>query len=309
MNAPVVRHLFLLLAAAMVIPGSARAADRGMQFIGASRATPADIDVASRLYRAAGGRTQISLLPFEFNPQAPFTNATRFVQQTLPGLSGSLTVTLYVGWYPHDAQGLREQAAFWTAWQDSSPSPAQRALRNGYLDRLRLVDGWIVTMNQWARANGIANRLDFVVVPVLEDTCPSSRRAGYERLVDSTRSVQRADGVTRTTLRRSSLNENVFRIDDVALELHGRWEDVRGSLRSGDVWSNDGTDYSERAFLAAENAALDRGVTVLVWRDAYNGLPKGTGYERNWARRTVDPFTGSGAAAEVHVLSKVLSQR
>jgi len=314
------RHLLLLIAAVTLLPGFAWAADRGMQFIGASRTTPADIEIASRLYREAGGSTQFSFLPFEFNPQAPFTNATRFVQQTVPGLSGSLTVTCYVSWWPHDPQGRGEQLAFWKAWQNPNPSFAQRALRNGYLDRLRLVDEWIKDMNRWARANGIASRLDFVVAPVLEDTCPESLRGGYERLVTTTRSVQQSDRVTRTTLRRSCLNENVFRVDNVALELHGPWQDVRGQLRAGDTWSNDGTRYdgtpddngrvhTEQDFLAAEGQAIDRGISVLLWRDAYNGFPKGGSYGRNWARRTVTPFTDAGGRGEVRALSRVLSQR
>lgn len=301
--------LAFLLALALATPGSASAADRGMQFVGASRASAADIRAAAQAFRAAGGRTQISLLPFEFNPQAPFANATAFVQQALPGMNGRLTVAICVGWFPHDARGLAEQRAFWNAWQTSSPSAAQQALRATYLDRLRLTDGWINGMLQWAREQRVIDRLQFVIIPVLEDTCPSSHRTAYQRLVDATRAVQAADGITRTSLRRSPLPENVFRIPGVALELHGPWSFARARLEPGDAWSNDGTPYRTVDFVDDAGEALDRGVSVLLWRDRYNGTPKGNGFERNWAQRTVAPFTGDGGSAEMQFLSRVLRIR
>lgn len=301
--------LSLLVALAISAPGIASAADRGMQFVGASRTSAADIQAAAQAFRAAGGRTQISLLPYEFNPQAPFANATSFVQQALPGMDGRLTVAICVGWFPHDARGLAEQRAFWNAWRTSSPSPGQQALRATYLDRLRVADGWINGMLQWARERQLVDRLHFVIVPVLEDTCPESHRAAYQRLVDATRALQAADGVSRTSLRRSPLPENIFRIPGVALELHGPWRAVRNTLESGDAWSNDGSPYQSADFVHDAGDALDRGVSVLLWRDRYNGTPKGNGFERNWAQRTVAPFTGDGGAGELNFLKRVLRVR
>lgn len=290
--------------------GLAPAADLGMQFIGASRATLPDIQATAIALRTAGGRAQVGLLPFEFNPEAPFANATALVQQTLPGMNGSLTVTVYVGWHPHDARGRREQRVFWDAWQASRLTADHRLLREAYLERVRAADRWIVTMLRWAKSNGYAGRLDFVVVPILEDTCPSSYRTAYQRLVRAIRSVQELDGVTRTSLRRSCLDDNIFRPDGLALELHGPWKSVRSQLASGDTWSNDGTTYDREAdFLADATAALDRGVTVLLWRDVYNGFPKGSGFERNWTQRSVTPFSGPGGAAELRLLQRVLRIR
>lgn len=288
----------------------APAADRGIQFIGTSRTSAADIRALGSAIRASRGPTHVSLLPFEFNPTAPFDNATLFIRQTLPAMNESLTVTLYASWFPHDPRGEHEQRAFWAAWQPPSPSAEQRLLREAYLDRVGATNRWIVEMLRWAGQNGFASRLNFVIVPVLEDTCPIESRRAYRRLVTATRALHSADGVTRTAMRRSCVENSVFRLEGLPLELHGSWRNVRDRLEAGDTWSNDGTPYTEADFLVDARAASHRGVTVLLWRAAYNGEPNGWGaYARNWPYRTVTPFTGRNGCAETRLLTRVLGTR
>lgn len=291
---------FLLMAA---VSTGVEAQTRGCQFIGMSKASATDITNLSPILLNAGGPLHVSMLPFEFNPSNPFGNASALVRMVTPGLNGSLHVSLYLKWFPHDAQGLREQAEFWTAWEANRPSNAQVRLRNGFLRRVQQADAWVAATAAWATQNGMGGKLGVTLVPVLEDTCRS--RIAYRNILSAIRQQQLLDGVS-TALRRSCLTDAQYTFSlGIPLELHGRWDDVKNRLAPGDFWSNDGTDYGVEAFIRDQHKAIARGVHVLLWRAAYNGEPK---KRANWAERVVDPFSRP-SATERRALRDVLNAR
>ncbi len=282
-------------------------ASRGCQFIGMAKTTATDIDKLSGILAAASGNRQVSFLPFEFNAGNPFGNATSLVQRSVPRVQGTLTMTVYAKWFPHDATGDRDQQAFWDAWAASNPSTAQKGIRNAFIDRISKTDRWISDTRRWASQNGFGGKVSFLVVPVLEDNCTS--RAAYRNLMDAIRRQQSADGVT-SDFRRSCLPGSRY-VFSPALgfpsELHGRWADVRNSLGNGDAWSNDGTNYSDADFIRDQREANQKGVHVMHWNELYNGnLPR---TRDNWAQRTVNPFTGSSGATLRTSLDSILKSR
>lgn len=280
---------------------------RGCQFIGMSKSTGTDIDKLSNILGAASGNRQVSFLPFEFNSVNPFGNATSLVQKSAPKVQGTLTMTVYEKWFPHDATGDRDQKAFWDAWGASNPSTSQKSLRNSFIDRISKTDRWISDMRRWATQNGFGSKVRFVVVPVLEDNCTS--RSAYRNMMDAIRRQQSADGVS-SDFRRSSLPGSRY-VFSPALgfptEQHGRWADVRNSLSNGDAWSNDGTNYSDADFIRDQREANQKGVHTMYWTQLYNGNDPRT--RDNWAQRTVVPFSGSSGATLRSSLDSILKSR
>lgn len=311
----------MTLCLATVSAGIAHAADRGMSFIGASRASAGDINFAADSLASAGGDVQFALLPFEFNPGDPFANVSTLVHSALPRVTGVLRVTVYVKWFPHDAAGNADQAEFWKAWNADKPSLDQQRIRQGFMSRVAKANDWVAEVRAWAARRGMDDHLGITLVPVLEDTCPASKDDGYQRLINAVIAAQAADGV-KTRLRRSCLHENIFRVSGASLELHGPWSLCKSRLQSGDTWCNDGTHYDGTPngdgtrftavqFVSSQRDARSRGVNVMYWDAAYNGSPTGTDYvlRRNWAQRTVNPFTGANKANERQILSKIVTSR
>lgn len=279
----------------------ASAADQGMQFIGASKATQRDILIAAQELARGGGNRQCSALPFEFNPHNPFGNLTVLAQLVTPEVS-SFRISVYLAFFPHDAQGNADQSAFWASWATNRPNAAQIKIRQAFLDRVQATDIWVETIRSWAVQNGQENALHITVVPVLEDRCPSS--TAFSNLLVALKNQQIADGSGLTLLRRSCLSDFLFRTSGVSLELHGVWSDVKGQLAAGDTWSNDGDSVAPNAFLPDQHNALGRNVNVLFWSAPYNGSPH---LRDNWASRTVNPFTGPGGMDELNALRTILS--
>jgi hypothetical protein len=296
----------LLMLAALLgfAPGVAFAQSRGCQFIGASKAGTGDITSLSNILNDTGGNLQVSLLPFEFNPGNPFGNATALVQMVTPLVNGRLYIGVYLRWFPHDGPGNNDQADFWAAWGASRLTTRQARIRANFISRVQQTDAFVASARQWANQNGVASKLDFVVIPVLEDTCQS--RTAYRNILTAIRQQQVIDG-TPTYLRRSCLTDSKYAFSlGVPLELHGRWADVKDRLGAGDTWSNDGTEYPITDFIRDQREAIARGVHVLYWAQAYNGHPR---TRDNWAQRTVEPFAGPGGRAERRALRDVLSSR
>jgi hypothetical protein len=279
----------------------ASAADQGMQFIGASKAAQGDILIAAQELARGGGSRHCSALPFEFNPHNRFGNLTVLAQLVTPHVS-SFRISVYLAFFPHDAQGNADQSAFWASWAASRPNAAQIQIRQAFLDRVRATDLWVGAIRNWAIQNGQENAIHITVVPVLEDRCPSS--LAFSNLVTALRNQQTSDGIGLTPLRRSCLSDFLFRTSGVSLELHGMWSDVKGRLAAGDTWSNDGDSVDLNAFLHDQHDALGRNVNVLFWRAPYNGSPH---LRDNWASRTVNPFTGPGGIDEVNAMRTILS--
>lgn len=277
---------------------------RGMQFIGMSRATGQDITLTANVIAGSAGNLEVSLLPFEFNSSNPFGNASTLVQSVLPRINGNLRMTVYVKWFVHtDQQGRRDQDAFWEAWNNRRPNASQRQIRDQFLGRVGRLNAWVNEMRSWAASGGLGGKLSFVVSPVLEDTCASSKQAAFTAALNAIKSRQQADGTSATRYRRSCLSDNVFRVNGASLEMHGPWSGAARALQSGDTWSNDGTPYTAESFIRDQSAARGRGVHVLFWRGAFNGHPYAP---RNWADRTVDPFTGANGNAEKGDLQRII---
>lgn len=309
-----------LTLAAVVSPAAlapaARAADTGMSFIGASRTSADDIDYAADELAGVSGDAQFAFLPFEFNPDQPFSKATRLVRSALPRVSGTLRVAVYVKWFPHEGSYVTAQNNFWSAWNASRPTSEQQDIRDRFMSRVRRTNTWIQDMREWAAGRGLQDHLRFTIVPVLEDTCSTSKQQAYANLLSAVRAAQRDAGMDTTRFRRSCLPNFIFRPDGASLELHGKWSQVSGSLQSGDTWCNDGTHYDGTAnsdgttysidqFIRDRNAARNRGVHVIYWDGSYNGSPRETD---NWSSRTVNPFTGSNRTTERRTLDRVLGR-
>jgi hypothetical protein len=296
----------LIVLTCAIWPSTARAARTGIQAIGLSNWTPDNVQKLSNDYVAVGGDLELTFLPFEFNRNHPFDTATTFVQSTLPSLNGDLKVTVYL-WF-HDADFN------WGAFDSGRLTSGEKEFRKNYLRRVDAFDAWVKKQTDWAKQNNVSHKLHFVLSPYLEDDCPNSE--SYDRLLDAIRAQQKSD-VVRTNFRRSPGKNNIFRPDNVPLELHGRYDNdkVKRTLKSGDVFSNDGnfvwldkavsgsdetagsyatndTATSFTLFLSQQRQALGKGVTVLLWRPVYNGLPR---YDRrndpSANRRNLDPLT------------------
>ena len=310
-----IMQLVLFLAVSLV-PGAAFAAHTGTQAIGLANWTASDVNRLADDYVQAGGDLELTFLPNEFNAGNPFGNATQFAQATLPRLNGHLRLTAYL-WFHSNA----------FSWSAFSPGNERATFRQIYLHRVAAFDQWAKGLQAWAAQRGLSAKLNFVLCPYLEDDCAS--QTAYLNLLTAIRAQQRTDGIS-TPMRRSA-NNNRFRVDGLPLEAHGRYEDVRGWLHSGDAFSNDGnfvwldaatvpgsretagsftpsygTPTSCADFIRNQRIALGGGVTVLLWRPAYNGLP-GALLPDN--RRNLTPLTGKNGALENAALLKVPRSR
>src|SRR5262249_54067632 len=147
-------------------------------------------------------------------------------------------------------------------------------------------------------------------------------------LLTAIRGQQQHDGYS-APMRRSP-GSTVFRVPGLPLELHGRYDSVRGWLQSGDSFSNDGnfvwldaatvpgsretattfpsydTPTSCGEFIGKQRAALGTGVSVLYWRPSWNGLP---GAANPADRHNLTPLTGSNGTLENAALLKVIRSR
>lgn len=286
---------------------AAGAPSRGIAFIGASNTSNADIDFVADRLASAGGDVEFAFLPFEFNPDDPFRRGSRLVRRTLRHSNARLHVTVYLRWYFHDgtSPGEAQQRAFWDAWQTDSPSRRQKRIRKRYRADVDAAVVWVAAMRDWANQHGAAGRLTFTFVPVLEDTC-TSRRA-FRNVIEMIQNRQDRAGVARTAYRRSHLwQRSAYRfapVPGVTTELHGTWSQVRGFLRPGDTWTNDGTGYNVGSFISDLRAARAAGVSVGYWDQLYNGRDRNGA---NWPQRPVDPFSGSGGGGRRQDFARVM---
>jgi hypothetical protein len=281
-------------------PGSAivAAPANGGQAIGFANFHEADVREMATMYVKSGGELELSFLPFEFNQNNPFLNATRFVQAVLPGLNGRLTIKVYL--YFHD---YSYQARFdWDAFRPGSNA----RFRNTYLRRVAAFDAWASGMRAWAAQQGAERKLNIILSPFLEDDCPSPQ--AYNNLLNAIAQQQRSDNI-RTPIRRSSLGNNAFRISGIPLEVHGAYSSASRFLQSGDTYSNDGTVVPVSDFLEAQGQARRRGISVLYWSAAYNGLDVHSRGTPPSQRRRLTPFTGPNGQREKDALLRVLRNR
>jgi hypothetical protein len=290
------------------------AASAGLEFIGLSsqkvpngQSDPQNAAAVASVIKSSGVRNPvIGLLPFEFNPGAPFANALDLVQRTLPSVR-TLTVDVYLKWFPHDGGGPAAQASFWQAASKTATVQA------GFLNRIAQADQFRKDAAAWAKANHIAaSKLRVEYIPVLEDACTSMTE--YRNLMTAMARQESHDGVAAARVRRSALFENAFRVPGATLELHGTWAQAstkldatrRPLLRAGDTWTPDGDleGYitSSTGFLADERKTMAKGINVQFWDGTFNGSPRG---HDNDADRFVNPFA-SGAVTKESIAALAL---
>jgi hypothetical protein len=280
--------------------GAGQAQTVGMQFIGGSSTPAGDMTISADLLarHASTATVEVAFLPFEFTPRSPLVNMTRLAENFVARSNKKLRITIHLKWFVHDPVGNADAREFWDAWAAARPTNRQQTIRNNYMQRVNDACNWVRVM----RSSPIAGRLNFTCVPVLEDVCHT--QAGYKALVAAIRARQTATGAGSFPIRRSCLPAYVFRGTFDSLEVHGTWASVKGYLRSGDAYSNDGDEQTAAAFGRDAKLARAAGVSALYWRPAYNGQP----YRRdNWASRTVNPFTGQTGPAEQAALQSMLA--
>lgn len=281
----------------------------GLAYVGLSNAPVAEVSYMASQFKAETTEVEVSFLPFEFNPTNPFGNATKLVRETLPEAKGKLRMTVDLKWFVHEGTdskyGPPAERAFEAAWAAKKPNQQQLQIRSEFLARVKQANLWVSQIRTWAQNNGLQNKFAATFVPVLEDQFQSE--SAYQTMVNAIKDQQAIDGVA-TSYRRSlvlgtSSPATSFRISGVSLELHGTWSEVKGKLRSGDAWSNDGTVYGINDFVSDESKAKKSGVTVLYWNSDMNGKQK---TDTNWASRPISVFSGASASANKARLSLVL---
>jgi hypothetical protein len=239
----------------------------GAQAIGLANWDAKDVQILARDCAAAGGNCAVAFLPFEFNSQHGFDNATLLAQSLLPKLNGSLQLTAHL--YFH-----RWEAAFqWDAFTAAHLTAGQQAFQKEYLARVHTFDLWARDLTNWASSKGLAGKLSIVLSPYLEDDCPDVQT--YEKVLAKIAAQQTADHVL-TGFRRS-VGVNFFRPTDVPIELHDSDDHALADhLRPGDVYSNDGFGINlndSRAvarFIDTQRQLLQKGITVLYWSGSFN---------------------------------------
>jgi hypothetical protein len=301
--------------AAAATPGEAKAQNTGLQTIGLASFSPADVtktgDAVIAAARTRTGEYEVTCLPHTFAPANPYSNLTRLVQHTIPKLPAGarLRVTAYMWFHRWDPR------FDWTAFTAARPNPGQRQFLATYLGRVAAFDQWATGIRAWADNNRLGGRLALTLSPYLEDDAPN--RASYTALLGKVLDQQARDGV-RTQLRRSSLDNNIFRATtpaggSIALEIHGRWAAVVNAatlagvrLGRDDSFSNDGIELTADQFLRDQASARAAGLNVYFWRAPYNGLPSGLHPNQ---RGTLRPFTGPSGVAEYAAAVRVMSSR
>lgn len=246
-------RLLLCLGLAVLAAAGAHAQRRGVQAVGLANWNERSL---TRLINEISSRSQnfeISFLPFTFNPNRPFQNATRVFQSIMTQKrTGTLTMT----------------TCLWFDEWDGAVAYGQ-ALGAPYRDRLARYGNWVNNMKQWAQNQGVGGRVRFILVPVLEDKCSS--QSAYENFLSRIKSNLTS---VPTQYRRSpDPGRPHFRVSGASLEPHGTWSVAQGYVRSRDVYSNDGVRHPQltvQEFRYAQSQALAKGASALLWREAYN---------------------------------------
>jgi hypothetical protein len=264
----------------------------------------------------AGGDIEVAALAYSFNPSGLFANWTLLVQQTLPRLNGRLYLTTYLDDGPNRrgtrgiAPYFRDRLSSSGFWRTLSPSRSvadqasyRQFIRDWGNQMVQPFDDWVVFIRAWAAANGYADKLILIVVPVLEDDA-GSNLVGYGNLLTVTQELLKGNALH---YRRNPNNwiddasdrvKNGLRVNDLPLEFHTNRRTIiesgiiSGTVEGGDVINNDGstvlypgeTDSGaglEGAitidrFRSNQQFFLDHRISSLLWRFEFNanGAPR-----------------------------------
>jgi hypothetical protein len=242
-------------------------ASTGVQAIGLANWDAKDVSILANDCVRTGGNVEVSFLPLEFSPSHPFDRATDLAQSLLPQLKGHLQLTAYLYFHRWDP------AFSWSAFAAPSAhrlTPAEKVFKDSYLARVGAFDAWVAGLSAWAQQHHVADKLTVVLSPYLEDDCGT--KAQYEDLLTAIRQKQ-ADDHVATNFRRS-VGSTFFRPDGVPVELHGQYDQSKGLLRSGDVYSNDGETVAVNTFRSEAAVLAKKGVSVTYWRATFNTSDK-----------------------------------
>jgi hypothetical protein len=268
---------------------TAFAAYNGIQAIGLSKWPASDVDALADIYRRVGGDLEIRFLPHEFNPSRPYTNIDRFVRRVLPGFNGRLRVVVYLYFHDYYSVSCFTEPEFqWKAFA------GQTAFRQQYLQRVTAMDTWVKQIWPWIVQQGAQNKIVFQVCPYLEDDLGRKRGesvSDYQNLLGAINYRQvNTDRVPVDIgeYRCPDGRWNNQRVGSSRLERHGRFESARGSLQSGDSYSNDGTILSDADFKTAQRTALRLGINSAWWDPAFNG-----DRSRKPCERSLTPLAGN----------------
>lgn len=300
---------------------------RGVQAIGLSRWSQGDVGQLATELVAANRDSEVAYLPFEFTlnesaqttPQKdpPFLRSWQLVQSVLSNqkFKGKLTLTTFLYFHNSNARDKYQSPFRWSAFATDSRgnftqnTTADQQFRQMYKVRCERNARFLKSVQQWAQSNGHGNKLTLVTVPDLEDNIAEGGQIPSSKQLNDVKNfiANVYNSVALTTLYRRSSDR---RTDGLPLEQHGAYSLIQG-LPKGDVYSNDGTDISIanqtefNRFLAASRTGVQRGVSILFWRQDYNG-PRNSGkppYERGILRPLTNSTSGT---AETQALRRFL---
>lgn len=283
---------FLTFATIICFAISALAAGRtGPQTIGLEGFVSDSVGKTSQVMSncPANKECELPFLAYSFknsNSRSSFDNPTTVIKQTLPNLNSNqrLWVTVYLDDGPN-RRGHQNwtffrkdlsRAEFWSKVADNS-------LLSDWQSRMvNPTKNWIQEMLNWASSNNYSNRIQFVVVPVLEDDAPST--TVYQKLISWTPMP------FGTKFRRNGST----RVSGYPWEYHiNNSFSIPSSLTSGDVISNDGIVVNGSQWSTIQQTALSRNATALLWRSNFNEEFDGQRNSTPPYQRSLSPFANS----------------
>jgi hypothetical protein len=258
-------RIFTLILVAVFTIQPIFAAFNGLQPIGFSKYPSADVMQMADIYVRVGGDLTIGILPSQFNPSNPYGNIDMFAKRVLPNLRGRLKITMFP--YNKEAYSACGDSG---VFDDTAFNGGITPFRTFYLNnKITPMDNWVKSIWQWALARGLQGKLSFRVAPVLED---QERASNFNNIFGAInyRQVNTDQVPVNIEEFRSPNGDNVQRIGSYRLELHGKYADVKNSLQSNDIYSNDGTTLTDPQFASDQRAALARGIDVAWWIPEFN---------------------------------------
>jgi hypothetical protein len=259
-----IRMFTLLLIVALTIQ-SIFAAFNGLQPIGFSKYLDGDVNQIADIYVRVGGDLSIGFLPYQFNPTNPYGKIDMFVKRVLPNLHGRLKITLFP--YNKEAYSACGDSG---NFDDTAFNGGTNAFRTFYLNnKITPMDEWVTSIWKWALARGLQSKLSFRIAPILED---QERTANFTNIFGAInyRQVNTDQVPVNIEEFRSPNGDNIQRVGNYRLELHGRYSDVKNLLQPNDIYSNDGTIVTDSQFASDQRAALVRGIDVAWWIPEFN---------------------------------------
>ena len=303
--------LLLIFCAALRIP--AAEVYRGIQAIGFANWDRISVTNLARIFTNAGGNLEVTLLhPDVFSGKsANWPNLNILLGECFPtGQSWSISklrVTVYFGYHGKADTLAMDDGAHGPVWNALSHKPLRGNDRQvlEQWDKRRTMSYLAWLTNTLSARPDITGRLSFVLSPLLEDKeSKTSLSKLQQRIKSKVRPTLVRAGIDAgiVQFRRSPIGSDKSRVGQY-LELHGPITDSNVTKQfkkgRGDAFSNDGnfvwvdvgsvpgSGESSGAFPSGgppvplstfawtgKSLATNKGVSLLLWRPAYNGMPQ-----------------------------------